>query len=80
MAKGNKKAGSDQGSESAAEEQKELVVPKDATIDEQVTVISLEGDIYHENDAEFEVGRKTAEKLVKLGRVKIKETPKAEKE
>lgn len=73
--KQNQNSGSNQGNEPEVnEEKKEMVIPKDATIDVPVTVISLEGDVHHENGVEFQVGKKTAEKLAKLGRVKIKES------
>ncbi len=52
---------------------KELVISKKGVIDSAVTVISLDGDKYHKTGAEFEVGKGTADKLIQLGRVKLKE-------
>lgn len=73
MAKDNVKAAPAKG-EDAAEKEMEFKVPKDATIDEEVTVISLDADPYHDTGFEFGAGKKTADILVKRGWVKLKET------
>jgi hypothetical protein len=52
--------------------EKKLDVAKDAHVGKAVTVISMEGDPYHEDGAEFEVGMKKADELVKRGWVKLK--------
>lgn len=65
----------------AAEEKSiEFKVPKDASIDEAVTVISLPGDPYHDDGHEFEMAKKTADILVKRGWVEIKEVKNKESE
>lgn len=53
-------------------EQKEFKPGKDAIVDVAVTVISLEGDPYHKNGAEFQLAKKTANELAERGWVKIK--------
>ena len=74
MARKNSGSSEGQGPSSEAnEEQKEIVVPKDAIVDAPVTVVSLSGDPYHKDGEEFEVGKKTADELVKRGWVKLKE-------
>jgi len=52
--------------------QTEFQVPKDAIIDEPVTVISLAGDPYHKNGEEFQMAKRTAELLALRGWVEIK--------
>jgi hypothetical protein len=67
MAKEEKEKSAEAGNE------KKIDVAKDAHVGVPVTVISLDGDPYHENGAEFEVGLKKAEELVKRGWVKLKD-------
>lgn len=52
--------------------EKKFDVAKDAHVGKPVTVIALAGDPYHEEGAEFEVGMKKADELVKRGWVKPK--------
>lgn len=66
----------DKKEEAKVEEKKGITVEKNASIDVSVTVISLDGDKFHETGTEFQMGKGTAEKLAKLGRVKIKEEEK----
>jgi len=60
------------GDSLAEDQRKEFIIPKDATVDVPVTVISLAADPYHEDGAEFQVGKKSAERMVKNGWVSIK--------
>jgi hypothetical protein len=53
-------------------EEKAFEISKDSMIDVSVTVISQDGDPYHETGAEFEVGKKTAKELEARGWVKLK--------
>lgn len=52
--------------------EKKIDQAKDAHVGRAVTVVSLDGDPYHENGAEFEVGMKKAEELVARGWVRLK--------
>lgn len=59
-----------------SEDNKELVIAHDSIVDVPVTVVSLEADPYNKDGAEFPVGKKTAEMLVKRGWVEIKKQEK----
>jgi len=65
--------GSDSVEKAEQPVKKEIVVSKNAIVDKTVTVVSLDGDKFHKTGTEFGMGKATAEKLAKLGRVKIKE-------
>lgn len=56
------------------DDQKEIIIAPGAIIDVAVDVVSLDGDPFHKTGEEFQLGKKTAEELVKRGWVKLKET------
>ena len=53
--------------------QTEFAISENTIIDRLVTVVSLPGDPYHKDGAEFQMAYATAKKLEKKERVKIKE-------
>jgi hypothetical protein len=84
MARGEKLSVSAQGADTETKvgimddqpEKEGIVITPGGIVDVPVTVISLSDDPYHEDGHEFQLGKKTADELVKRGWVEIKKEEK----